>query len=691
MGDTRFRILLAGLVLCVAWSAQRLSPPPTRVDNVTDDLHGVKITDPYRWLEDQKSPETRAWIDAQARYARSYLDALPGREAFRARLKAFLKVDVTNAPVVVHGRYFFTRRLRTESRSSICMREGFHGADEVLVSPQSVSPDENVSVRVDGISDDGSILAYGVRFGGEDEADVRLLDLRTRKLLPDALPRGRYFGFAIRHDNSGFYYSRFVEHQGSRVYYHAMGTPAADDREIFGKGYGPNQNVGVGLSEDGKYLMLVVSEGVPPRKTEVYFQDLAAHGPIRAVVNDIEADFRPDIGGDLLYLQTNWKAPNWRVLAVDLKNPARENWKEVVPEAPQAIDNFTLASGRLFVGYLENVVSRVKQFDPDGKYLGDLKLPGIGTSNTPSGRWDSDEAFYHFSSFTEAGSVWRYSVSSGKQDLWFRAKVPIRSDEYHVEQVWYASKDKTKIPMFLVYRKGTRRDGKRPTMLYGYGGFTVNLTPSFSAMAAAWVESGGVFALANLRGGGEFGESWHRAGMFEKKQNVFDDFIAAAEWLEANEFTSPAHLVIRGGSNGGLLVGAALTQRPDLFSAVLCGAPLLDMLRYHKFKVGSWWASEYGSADDPKQFEYLYKYSPYHHVKKGTKYPAVMFITGDSDTRVDPLHARKMAALLQASTASDNPIILRYEVEGGHSGSGSIDKTIDQTLDELVFAAARTK
>jgi prolyl oligopeptidase len=358
---------------------------------------------------------------------------------------------------------------------------------------------------------------------------------------------------------------------------------------------------------------------------------------------------------------------------------------------PQAIDGFSIAAGRLFVNYLENVTSHIRQFDADGKSLGDLKLPGIGTATTPAGRWDDDEVFYTFSSFTVPATAWRTVVATAKQDLWFRPKVPMRAEDFQVEQVWYESKDRTRIPMFLVHRKGLDRDGARPTMLYGYGGFTANMTPSFLPTAATWVAMGGVYAVANLRGGGEFGESWHRAGMFEKKQNVFDDFIAAAEWLIANKYTSPPHLVIRGGSNGGLLVGAALTQRPDLFGAVLCGAPLLDMLRYRKFKVGSWWAAEYGSADDPKQFEYLYKYSPYHRVRKGTAYPAVMFITGDSDTRLDPLHARKMAALLQASTASDNPILLRYETEGGHTGSGSVDKTIDQLVDELSFALARTK
>ena len=673
-----------------AFSAAKLTPPPSRTDNVTETLHGVKITDPYRWLEDQNSPETRAWIDAQAKFARSYLDPLPGRDEIRSKLAGLLKVDIMGVPVVRGGKYIFSRRLANEARFSICMRDGFNGKDEVLVAPESVSKDQNVSVSLLGVSDDGSILAYGVRFGGEDEHDVRLLDLRTRKLLPDGLPRARYFGFEIKADNSGYYYSRFVEKQGSRIYYHAMGTPAASDTEIFGKGYGPDQNIGVGLSEDGRYLTIVVSLGVPPKKVDVYIQNISAGGPPKPVVDGIEADFRPDIAGDYLYLQTNWKAPNWRILRVDLRNPARTNWKEVVPEGAQPIDSFSLAGHRLFVAYLENVAARIKQFDPDGKFLGDLKLPGIGTATAPFGRWNDDESFFTFSSFTDPSTTWRTSASTGKQDLWFRPNVPIRPEDFQVEQVWYESKDKTRIPMFLVHRKGLDRDGARPTMLYGYGGFTASMTPQFSPTAATWVAMGGVYALANLRGGGEFGESWHRAGMFEKKQNVFDDFITAAEWLVANKYTKPSRLVIRGGSNGGLLVGAALTQRPDLFNTVLCGAPLLDMLRYQKFKVGSWWAAEYGSADDPKQFEYLYKYSPYHRVKKGVNYPAVMFITGDSDTRVDPLHARKMAALLQASTASDNPILLRYETEGGHTGSGSVDKMIDQLVDEISFAAART-
>jgi prolyl oligopeptidase len=658
---------------------------------VTETLHGLKITDPYRWLEDQDSAETRAWIDAQSRFARAYLDPLPGRDTLRARLAGFLKVDVTRPPIVREGRYFFMRRLAGEVRFSICLREGLQGNDQMIVTPESVSADQNISVNLMGVSEDASILVYGVRYGGEDESEIRLLDLRTRKLLPDGLPRGRYFGFDLQPDNRGYYYTRYVVKQGSRVYHHVMGTPASADPEIFGKNYGPDEIAWSSLSEDGRYLILGMSLGVPAKKTELYVQDLARGGGRVTIVNDIEADFRPDIAGDRMYLHTNWQAPNWRVLAVDLKNPARANWKEVVPETRQAIDHVSLAGGRLFVSYLENVVTRIRQFDADGKELSDVKLPGIGTANAPAGRWKQDEAFYTFSSFTDPSTCWRYTVSTGKQDLWFRPKVPIRAEDFEVKQVWYESKDKTKIPMFLVHRKGIERDGNRPTMLYAYGGFTVSLTPQFSPVAAAWASMGGVYAVANLRGGGEFGENWHRAGMFEKKQNVFDDFLGAAEWLIANKYTRSAQLAIRGGSNGGLLVGAALTQRPDLFGAVLCGAPLLDMLRYQKFKVGAFWTTEYGSADDPKQFEYLYRYSPYHRVQKGVKYPAVMFVTGDSDTRVDPLHARKMAALLQASTRSENPILLRYDTSGGHTASGSVDKMIEEIVDEISFAWDRVQ
>jgi len=656
---------------------------------MTEVLHGVTITDPYRWLEDQNSPETRQWLATQESFARAYLDKLPGRAEMQKQFAALLKIDSMGAPIVRNGRYFFSRRKADEDRASLCMRTGYTGPDEVLADPATVASDPTTSVQYMGVSQDGSLVAFGIRRGGEDETEIRLIDVATRKQLPDTLARGRYMGYSIKPDQSGYYYARFTVGEGTRVYSHLMGTDSSTDKEIFGKGYGPNQLIGSGLSDDGHWLLIVVSDGVPAKKNEVYVQDLEHNGPIQTIVNNIEAQFDPDFAGDSLILSTNWNAPNRRILRVDLHNPAREHWKEIVKEASMAIDSSSAAGGRLFVAYLENVTSRIKQFSLDGKYLGDLKLPGIGSASPPSGRWTDDETFYGFTSFVQPSETFRHTVSTGKDDLWFRPKVPIHTEDMESKQVWYSSKDGTKIPMFIVHRKGLKLDGDRPVLMTAYGGFNASMTPSFSAIAAWWTEHGGVFALPNLRGGGEFGENWHRAGMFEKKQNVFDDFIAAAEWLIQNKYTKTAKLAIEGGSNGGLLMGAMMTQRPDLFGAIVCAAPLLDMLRFHKMSVGAWWAAEYGSADDPAQFAYLLKYSPYQNVRKDVKYPPIMFVTGDADTRVDPAHARKMTALMQADSASGNPIILRYDTKGGHSGIGSVDKVIEQQVDMMSFIADR--
>ncbi len=684
-------VIAAGAVFaCAAFLyAEKFMAPPTKTQPVTEVLHGVKITDPYRWLEDQNSPATRQWLEAQEKAARSYLDALPGRAQLRKEFDALLKIDAMSAPTALNGRYFFSRRLASEDRASLCVRQGYNGKDEVLVDPKKVTSDPTSSVQYLGFSRDGSLAAYGVRKGGEDETDIHLLDVNTRQPLKDVIPRGRYMGFSIKPDKTGLYYARFAVGKGTRVYYHAMGTDPASDQEIFGSKYGPAQLIGSGLSEDGRWLVIIVSDGVPPKKNEVYIQDVEHGGPIRTVVNDIEAQFDTDFAGDALLLSTNWDAPNRRIFRVDPANPSRDHWKEIVPEGKLAIDTMSAAGGSIWVSYLDNVVTRVKRFDTNGKDLGDLKLPGIGSASPPSGEWAGKELFYDFTSFATPPSSYRYQVASGKQDLWFRPKVPIHTDDIVTQQVWYQSKDGTKVPMFVVHRKGLALDGNRPTLMTAYGGFNVSMTPSFSAVAAWWTEHGGVFALPNLRGGGEFGEKWHRAGMFEKKQNVFDDFIAAAEWLIRNKYTQPSRLAIQGGSNGGLLMGAMMTQRPDLFGAIICGAPLLDMLRFQKMSVGSWWTAEYGSADDPKQFQYLLKYSPYHNVHKGTKYPPIMFVTGDSDTRVDPAHARKMAALMQADNGSANPIVLRYDTKGGHSGIGSVDKVIEQQVDQMSFIADR--
>ncbi|MFQ5817769.1 MAG: prolyl oligopeptidase family protein [Terriglobia bacterium] len=675
-------MVLLGAAVAGAQAPAPKLPPKTRTDNVKEILHGVEIVDPYRWLEDQQSPETRAWIDAQNEYTQSVIGSLAGREQLKQRLTELMKIDTLGQPRVRNGRYFFSKRLANQDLFVIYMRKGLTGKDEVLIDPHPWSPDRTTSATLLDVSNDGSVVAYGVRQGGEDEITVKLLEVDTRKDLPDQLPRARYFSVSLKPDKTGFYYARHGA-EGPRIYYHAMGEDPVADRELFGTGYGPDKIIAAELSEDGRYLLITVFHGWV--RSEVYYQDLAKPGPIVPVVNDIAALFGGEIAGDQLFLQTNWEAPNGRLLAVDLKNPGREHWRELIPESAAVIRGFSLAGGKLFVNYLRNVRSVVKTFTPAGRYVRDIAFPTLGSVSGVSGRWGSPEAFFVFSSFHTPTTIYRYDVATGRQAVWARLEVPVDTNQFAVRQVWYESKDSTLVPMFLVHRKGIKLDGSNPTLLSGYGGFNASLTPIFSSTAVAWVERGGVFAMPNLRGGGEFGEAWHRAGKLEKKQNVFDDFIAAAKWLIENGYTQPSKLAIRGGSNGGLLVGAALTQRPELFQAVVCTYPLLDMLRYHKFLVARFWVPEYGSADDPEQFNYLYAYSPYHRVKPGMPYPAVLFITGDFDTRVDPLHARKMAALLQSATGSKQPVLLRYDTKSGHSGGRPLSKQIEDSTDELHF------
>jgi len=658
-------------------------PPQTRTDSVKDSIHGVEIVDQFRWLEDRKSAETQAWIEAENKYAHSILASIPQRERLKQRLTELEKIDTISPPIERHGRYFFSKRLANQELFVIYMREGLKGNDQVLIDPHPMSADHSTSVNLLEVSKDGALVAYGVRKGGEDEYIVRVLDVDARKDLPDLLPRGRYWGISFKPDKSGFYYTRH-EKEGPRVYYHALGADPAQDARVFGSGYGPDKVISADLSEDGRYLLIHVLYGAAAEKTEIYYQDVAVHGPIKPVVNDLAARFFGAVGGDQLFLRTNWRAPKSRILAVDLKNPARDRWREVVPESDAPADELSLMGGKLVVNYDRNVSSQIKVFEPDGKHVRDVALPAIGTAYL-DGRWESPEGFITFSSYPIPMTIYRYDMASGTEEVWARLKVPVDSDRLEVKQVWYESKDKTRIPMFLVCAKGMQLDGSRPTLLTGYGGFNFSYTPWFSSTAVLWAEQGGVYAVANLRGGGEFGEEWHKAGMLDKKQNVFDDFIAAAEWLIQNRYTNSSKLAIQGKSNGGLLVGAALTQRPDLFGAVACGYPLLDMLRYHKFLLAQLWVSEYGSSDDPAQFTYLYAYSPYQHVKPGTRYPATLFFTGDSDTRVDPLHARKMTALLQSVTAADRPVLLRYETTSGHSSGLPLSKELDEMTDEQVF------
>ena len=673
----------AGSVWAGSSKAEKVpKPPETKKVEVTDTLHGVTITDPYRWLEDQNSPETRKWIDEQNAYTHSIIDHYPGRDELKEQISSLLRIDTISPPSHRADRYFFSRRHADQNLNALYVRENGH--DTVLVDPNPMTPDGSISVTSMGVSDDGKLLAFGLRKGGADEVQMTILDVDTKKPLADSFPSARYGGFHFTPDDKALYYSKYTNKVGPRVYYHVLGSDPNNDQELFGSQYGPGEIIGTDLTTDGRYLVYVVSHGSAAEQTEVYVQDVKEHGPVVPLVNDVKAEFNVDLGGDTAFLTTNWDAPNGRIFAVDLKNPAQANWKEVVPEGQYPITGTAAIGGKLFVSSLQDVVPHIRIYDPTGKAEGEVKLPGIGSAGI-SGRWEDNEAFLRFNSFSSPTTIYSYAVPTGKQTVWAKITVPARTDEIETKQVFFRSKDGTRIPMFLVYKKGTKLDGARPTLLTGYGGFRISEMPSFSAMAVLWALKGGVWAVPNLRGGGEYGEAWHQAGMLGNKQNVFDDFAGAAEWLIANKYTNSQKLAIEGASNGGLLVGAAFTQHPDLFRAVICGYPLLDMLRYQNFLVARFWVPEYGSSENAEQFKWLRAYSPYQNVKAGTKYPAIMFVTGDSDTRVAPLHARKMAALVQADTGSDYPVLLHYDTRAGHSGGGAVLKQIDDLTDEYSF------
>jgi prolyl oligopeptidase len=661
------------------------APPVTEARPVTETLHGVSVTDPYRWLEDQESADTRAWIASQNVYTDTLLGSLPQKQRFAQRIEQLLNTDQIGTPVVRGGRYFFTKRGVGQDLFSIYMRESAGGPDILLIDPAPMSEKHTTNIGISDVANDGKMLAYYVRQGGADETEIRFFDVDARKDTGAPLPSARYYGTSMTADNQTVYLSRATK-EGPRVYRRPIAGGA--EEKLFGDGYGPEKIIGTAISDDGRYLNIEVFHGSAPKKTEIYLKDLRdPNSTIRTIVNDIEARSSADFAGDTVVIQTNWNAPNERVMVVSAADPGRANWRELVPENKKsALQGMSLAGGKLFLRYLEDVKPRVIAYGLDGGKQNELHFDVLGNLTDIAGSWSSPVAFYRFASFNVPSTLYAYDVATARSSVFFRANAPgVNSEDFTVEQAWYTSKDGARVPMFIAYKKGLQRNGRNPTILSGYGGFTASQLPGFGASNIAWMENGGVVALANLRGGGEFGEEWHQAGMLAKKQNVFDDFIGAAEYLIKSEYTSSEHLGISGGSNGGLLVTAFATQRPDLAKAVVCSYPLVDMLRYHKFLVGSFWVPEYGSADDPEQFKSIYAYSPYQHVTKGTKYPAILFITGDSDTRVAPLHARKAAALFQASTGSDHPVLLRYHVAGGHSGGEPLKVQVNNAAETLAF------
>ena len=676
---------VVGLARAAAPTAVTLPPPATRMEIVRDTLFGTVIADPYRWLEDQKAPATRAWLDEQSKYFDAVMKEAPWRDRIETRLDSLLMVDDTTLPTERNGRQFFLKRGAKEDVRSLVMRTVATGKETVLIDGKQFSPDGSRSMRILDVSNDGAVLAIGLQNGGEDEVEVDFLDVATRKFRPQVLPRARYSGVRFSGDGKQLFFARYTRTEGPRVFRHVMNTAADRDEKIFGDGLGPALFASVQASDDGNWLLLSVSHGSAGDQVDLYLKNLKTNGPITPLTGDLVARFDARFGRDTLFVRTNWQAPKMRILAIDLAHPQRENWREVLKEGNNPIDSWTVAGGRLLVSYIVNVTAQVYLLTTDGRVLGAVPVGENGAVRELSGRWSQPNAWMRFESYIVPPKILQVTAATNDVKTWWQSSVPFRTSDYDVQQRWFVSKDGTRVPMFVCARRGLVRDGTAPAYLTGYGGFSVNETPSFSARAALWMENGGVWAVPALRGGSEYGEAWHRAGMLGNKQHVFDDFIGAAEALIAQKWTSKDKLAIEGGSNGGLLVGAAFTQRPDLFRAVVCRVPLLDMVRYHRFLVARFWVPEYGSSEDSTQFRWLYAYSPYHHVKIGTQYPAILFMSGDSDTRVDPSHARKMTALVQAANGGDRPVVLHYDAGSGHSGGRPVSKTIADETDIAQF------
>jgi prolyl oligopeptidase len=678
---------------------------------VTDTLHGDTVTDDYRWLEQQHDPQTRSWIDEQNAYTDSYLQQVTIRPEIRAELTKLERVETYSMPTKRGDLYFFKKRLPDENQGSIyirheaagairheaagAVRHGVGGADERLVDAGKLSADQNTSIGMLDVTNDGTMLAYGIRQGGADEQEVHLIDVATRKELPDRLTSQRYMGVQISPDKKGLYYAVF-HHSGTLVYWHPFGTEQSADKMIFGKEYkgeplGELDLISVSTSDNGHWLILSIGRGVPARREDILLKDLRQpDAPVIPLIYGIDNRFNLiDTGTDTFLVETDMGAPKRRILRAD-PDTSPQQWQTVVPETKDVIQSSTVLGGRIFVDRLVDVKDEISIYSLDGKPEGTMKLPGIGSATVPYGRPLVKEGFYSFTSFNVPPTIFRYEVGrseagTGATSVFARPKVPFHPEHYEVRQVFFTSKDGTRVPMFIAGKKGLPRNGKTPLLLSGYGGFNISTTPYWNPMYAWWLEQGGWFAVPNMRGGGEYGEDWHKAGMFGKKQNVFDDFFAATRYLIDEKYTDTANLAIWGRSNGGLLIGAAMTQHPELYGAIVCGYPLLDMLRYQNFEFGRLWTTEYGSADNAADYKYIRAYSPYQNVKQGTKYPAIMFFSGDNDTRVDPLHARKMAAEVQAATGGDRPILLHYSLKGGHSSGVSVTQQIQDETDILSF------
>jgi prolyl oligopeptidase len=681
--------------------------PPAERQDVVDTLHGVAVPDPYRWLEDPKSPQSAAFMKAEDEAARAALAAIPARPGLAKRLSELFYHDAVFAPYHRGNRYFYSRRHATKEKAVVYWKEGESGDERVLFDPNTMSEDGSVSLVGWYPSRDGTRVAYKLSRNNADEATMYLRDVAAgTDSAIDVIEGAKYAGASWTPDGKGFYYTRLptdptipvADRPGfADVRYHAIGTDPKDDVLVHPATGNPTQFIGADVSRDGTWLILEIQHGWT--SNDVYIRPLDGKSPPVARLDTPvgEGFTKLVVGNEALYEVTYWKghvyvstnegATRYRVFKVDPNTPDRASWREIVAESDAKLDAMQIVGDHLVLTYLRNALSEMEIRDLEGNLVRKVPLPGIGSTTGMVGTPEGDDAYFYFSSFVDVPQIQRTSIKTGKTSLWAKIDYPVDTSSMVAEQLFFPSKDGTRVSMFVMHKKDVTPNGDRPTLLYGYGGFNNKLTPWFSASIVAWLELGGVYAVANLRGGGEYGEDWHRDGMLEKKQNVFDDFIAAGEHLVSQGWTKPARLGIQGGSNGGLLVGAVMTQRPDLFGAVVCAVPLLDMVRYHLFGSGKTWISEYGSADDPSQFKALHAYSPYHHVKEGTAYPALLVLSADSDDRVDPMHARKFAAAVQWANRSDKPVLLRIETNAGHGGGDMVKKDVERVADTYAFLA----
>ncbi|OXG09391.1 prolyl oligopeptidase [Flavobacterium araucananum] len=684
-------LIMAITTAGLSFGQNKIQYPQTKKGETVDVYFDTKVSDPYRWLEDDKSAETGAWVKAQNEVTYDYLDKIPFRDELKKRMEKLWNYEKISAPYT-EGKFTYYSKNNGLQNQSVMYRKGQDGKEEVFLDPNTFSKDGTTSLGGLDFSKDGNKAAYSISEGGSDWRKVIIIDVLSKKVLEDTLVDVKFSGIAW-HGNEGFYYSSYDKPKGSelsaktdqhKLYFHKLGTSQKEDKVIFGADQ-KRRYVGGYVTEDDHYLIISASNST--YGNELYIKDLTkANSPIVTIVDNFNSNNSIiENEGTKLFIETDLNAPNTRVVTVDVSNPKPENWKDFIKETQNILTPST-GGGFFFANYTKDAVSFVQQYDYSGKLIREIKLPAVGTAGGFTGKKHEKTLYYSFTNYTTPGTIYSLEAKSGKSEVYQKPKVDFKSEDYESKQVFYTSKDGTKIPMIITYKKGLKLDAKNPTILYGYGGFNISLTPSFSIANAVWLENGGVYAVANLRGGGEYGKKWHDAGTKLQKQNVFDDFIAAGEYLIAQKYTSSDFLAIRGGSNGGLLVGATMTQRPDLMKVALPAVGVMDMLRYHTFTAGAGWAYDYGTAQDNKEmFEYLKGYSPVQNVKNGTKYPATMVTTGDHDDRVVPAHSFKFAAELQEKQTGNNPVLIRIDVKAGHGAGKSVAATIQENVDIQAF------